>query len=290
MKIRRIERIFINESCFIINPLDCDESFQKPMVNKDICLEIFKHLKNRGWKVSEDSFVDKLIRCDYKIAVKGSLFMEFETYPACIKIKIDIKNNLFPDSNNLRPEYHYEEYIKLSYLEKKARQLELLKLLEMFKPHCSNICNELKPVHHIDFILRKESQNPHIHGGPKTLEGIKEYCDKDLPAYNSTSGDKEILKCGEEKYFYYRGVLSKGIIYHNINNMWWVLMGDDCTNIACFELFNYHPGLLKRKLPRAAKLEALIDKFQKKRHYQKCAAIYKHGLDLGIFNPEEIIT
>lgn len=31
----------------------------------------------------------------------------------------------------------------------------------------------------------------------------------------------------------------RGTVYHNINNMWWVVINDfSYTNNACFELFN----------------------------------------------------
>ena len=57
---------------------------------------------------------------------------------------------------------------------------------------------------------------------------------------NGTDRDGNILRNGETKYFRDRsGYLLRGKVYHNINNMWWVLLADGkVRNVACFDLFD----------------------------------------------------
>ena len=48
------------------------------------------------------------------------------------------------------------------------------------------------------------------------------------------------MRNGETKYFRdWSGYLLRGKVYHNINNMWWVLLADGkVRNVACFDLFD----------------------------------------------------
>ena len=57
---------------------------------------------------------------------------------------------------------------------------------------------------------------------------------------NGTDRDGNTLRNGETKYFRdWSGYLLRGKVYHNINNMWWVLLADGkVRNVACFDLFD----------------------------------------------------
>ena len=68
--------------------------------------------------------------------------------------------------------------------------------------------------------------------------------------YNAKDRDGKILHNGEVKYFRdWSGYLIRGVIYHNINNMWWVLPLDgDVMNKACFELFDLTDAEPRRRV------------------------------------------
>ena len=74
-------------------------------------------------------------------------------------------------------------------------------------------------------------------------------------SYNNKDRDKKTLYNGQIKYFRdYNGYLYRGQIYHNINNMWWVIVNDtEYTNKADFDLFDLSPddklGRLMRHRP-----------------------------------------
>lgn len=59
-------------------------------------------------------------------------------------------------------------------------------------------------------------------------------------SYNNKDRDGKTLYNGDEKYFRdSSGYLCRGIVYHNINNMWWVLLPcETVRNVASFELFD----------------------------------------------------
>lgn len=58
--------------------------------------------------------------------------------------------------------------------------------------------------------------------------------------YNSTDRDKNVIHDGDIKYYRgWDGYLRRGKVYHNINNMWWVIVNKyEWNNIASFELFD----------------------------------------------------
>lgn len=58
--------------------------------------------------------------------------------------------------------------------------------------------------------------------------------------FNGRDRDGNILHNGETKYFRdWNGYLYRGRVYHNVNNMWWVLLPDgQVKNKACCELFD----------------------------------------------------
>lgn len=61
----------------------------------------------------------------------------------------------------------------------------------------------------------------------------------DVP-YNSKDQDGKQLFCGQIKYYRdHKGYLARGKIYHNINNMWWMILNkQQIQNVADFELFD----------------------------------------------------
>lgn len=58
--------------------------------------------------------------------------------------------------------------------------------------------------------------------------------------FNNLDRGKKTIFNGQIKYFRdWSGRLSRGIVYHNINNMWWVITNKyELRNIADFELFD----------------------------------------------------
>ena len=63
------------------------------------------------------------------------------------------------------------------------------------------------------------------------------------PPYNGLDRDRKTIRNGEIKYFRGRdGYLRRGRVYHDLNNMWWVITDKYTTKkVAAFELFDLGP-------------------------------------------------
>jgi hypothetical protein len=87
-----------------------------------------------------------------------------------------------------------------------------------------------------DFIDWAIHKDPSRHWGHGTSYHENDY----HKSFNARDRDKKLVKNGDVKYFRDRsGRLSRGKVYHNINNMWWVLLSDGThTNIACSRMFD----------------------------------------------------
>lgn len=98
-------------------------------------------------------------------------------------------------------------------------------------------------------VMWKINEDPDRHWGK-----WEEYKDEPYHKnYNGIDRDKKTIENGQVKYF--RGFSSRllrGEVYHNINNMWWVVLSHDkYTNVANFELFDAGPDdFAKRRLAR----------------------------------------
>ena len=70
---------------------------------------------------------------------------------------------------------------------------------------------------------------------------------------NARDRDNKRIENGQVKYFRDRhGRLARGQVYHNINNMWWVVLNETAyNNVACFDLFDPTPeDFEKRRIVR----------------------------------------
>lgn len=72
-----------------------------------------------------------------------------------------------------------------------------------------------------------------------------------VESYNGKDRDGKTIRNGDIKYFRrWNGRLYRGKVYHNINNMWWVIVNNtELENLASFQLFDCeHPGAEERRV------------------------------------------
>ncbi len=242
------------------------------------CLNL---LKRRGFSCDRDPVYENNYKCISKYHrilrhdTKGIVVLT-EITPTGFKINIGTGNNYSnsPCVSSFTSNWH-DEYVVPTYVELKLLELESLRLQELVNKLGIEIIPDEDTLSAVEKILKKESRNKHIHGGPTCLEDIE----KGMSAYalghysNDANGKK--IRCGQVKYYYdeYEGrYLRKGVVWHNINNMWWVLSGGECRNLACFQLFDYNPSL-PRKKPyerQQAKIRSLIDRHSNAMDFERC--------------------
>ncbi|MFL1672597.1 hypothetical protein [Paenibacillus dendritiformis] len=187
--------------------------------------KVFELLKERGFIIENDPKVDKLIRKDYFIGKKGELKFHSHRYPRGFEIEF------YQDVNFKNPHggrYDFNKYQMMPYLIKKQFDLEMNYIKELLillgyedtsKPSFKNAMDEVM------YILNSPDRH---------------WRNEKVAKYNAMDKDGKLVENGQIKYFRdQKGVLQRGIVYHNINNTWWVVVNKDVfRNLACFELFD----------------------------------------------------
>lgn len=242
-------------------------------------LKIRNHLKNVGFTIERNPFYTKDYAClakDHLVARKDNVVILIELAPNWIQFVFSDIKNVWDDWQSAWIDSSDNRFHKLSYLEHTAVKLQIHKLKMLFETFGASITvndNDLNPE---QFILNKLRINNHIHGTVNSLDDIGKSIESGVGKYNqgSNSDDKYKRKitCGETKYFYdYSGVLRCGIVWHNINNMWWVISGNKLYNIASFGLFDYVKGLPRRnRIEKALRHE---QHFASERQYLKALCV-----------------
>lgn len=246
-------------------------------------LSIMNYLRTRGFEVKVNPYFQEnygAISTQNRICKKGNAICLLTNNVNTIVFHFGHYKNLWKDI----PQSFHENpldgrYTHLSYLEDKAVELEIKKLIGHLKS--LNIqgsgVDRSKPLPNQESIIQKLQINKHIHGDIQSLEQlIKVVNDKIeigdyFSEYNAKDQNNKIIRCGELKYFYdYRRRLRCGIAYHNINNMWWIISGGEMFNKACFDLFDFLPELPRKAPIRRGQYENLITKFLNEKNYLKC--------------------
>lgn len=228
-------------------------------------LKVCKHFKSRGFlfktqKYHEDNNWGKPYN---KVGFKSNgVCVLLELGGKWITIEVDNISNLWDSENNFWEGYD-DRSVKLNYLDSKRIELEISKFLKPYPE--KEIVKEFKGA---EFIINNKKESWHSHHKEKLdelgLEGVKfQMSDYDLKSYNSKDKNKKQIECGEEKYFYNGKSLQKGLVYHNINNMWWILCGGEVRNKASFELFDYAGQPKRKPLTEEQKINRLEQELRK---------------------------
>lgn len=137
-----------------------------------------------------------------------------------------------------------------SYLQKK--ELELI-YKKIYKKLVSKFRKDIDIVYIKENKTRLDEINYHVLTAhfDTNIRDIDTFSIEKVPPFNEEhyaykcSYDKDKykkrIKNGDFKYFRdrYSGRLLRGRVYHNINNMWWVVINKrDVRNIVCWELFD----------------------------------------------------
>lgn len=247
-------------------------------------LKILNYLKKRGFEVkTPERYLEQNWGIhEHKVAYKGNVTFCLELMSSQIKVE-------FGDIKNLwEGEYNFwsltdDRSKSLTYLESKKIELEVKKLLSIFSKEVI-VENDDSKFSSEELIIKGLNNNTHIHGEVTCLEDIKKSIESGVGKHNQgrNSLDKngKIITCGELKYYYGWGkTLKCGIVWHNINNMWWVLTPDGKRdNVSSFDLFDYSGQPRRKELTKEQKINRLeeeLRKHERSKNYTKCISINK---------------
>lgn len=194
---------------------------------------IFEKMTVRGWFIQTDQRILRDYAClagDHFEGQKGDLKFKAEKYRMGFKIEF------FQEVNTVNRSGGYYDFDKLTLMPYLIRCCFLVEL-----NHVKAVCEAEGYKDHSEPVKQRAFD--------KVMYRIKDSCHykegKELPeyeieSYNSKDKDGKQLRNGQLKYFRdHKGCLRKGIVYHNINNMWWVIINKyEYTNEASFYFFD----------------------------------------------------
>lgn len=221
---------------------------------------IFNMLRAEGFTIENDAEVAKCIRRDYYIGRRGDLELYAHRYPAGFEIMF-FQNVVIENKNGGRYDFHKFQkmpyMIRLRFMKYRDKIIALLKSVEDLK-------DESKADPRLAEEWIKARYVEEWHHEQKDMNFLLSDLDgQTQESYNGRDRDEKTLHNGDEKYFrHWDGRLYRGRVYHNINNMWWVIL-DRFTvrNVASFELFDLTPEDNRRRQAKPRIPEA----YQKRR-------------------------
>ncbi|MGF9644073.1 hypothetical protein AAIH69_13785 [Paenibacillus sp. MABNS29] len=191
-------------------------------------LRMLDMMRNRGFVIGSDPRIDRdypILSKDRFAGNKGELLFVGEKYNCGAKLEFYQEINV---ENPNGGRYDFNKFEKMPYLLQKRFLVEV-RYMEQFLLEEGFVCDS-EPV-------LKTSYDKVFH---ELNSPSRHWSSENLPDYNALDKDGIRINNGEVKYFRGRkGTLMRGTVYHNINNMWWVIVNKDYyTNLASFELFD----------------------------------------------------
>lgn len=236
---------------------------------------VLNFMKERGFEIGRDPKIMKYYKClnkDHWYGKKKGLEFKADRYPR--GWKIEFYQNINVENSN-GGEYDFDKFDKAPYLIKLLWINEtnhIARFIEHIVPDV--ICNSDKDYKLAEDKIKKNFQS-HFDNEITMdfdlskldgLEGDSQYRRNKKYTYNCKDKDGHILVNGTIKYFRdgWSGRLQRGKIYHNINNMWWVILNDtEYDNVADFELFEPKEEDFKiRRLKKGKKPKEYLDKLE----------------------------
>ena len=221
---------------------------------------IFNMLRAEGFSIENDAEVAKCIRRDYYIGRRGDLELYAHRYPAGFEIMF-FQNVVIENKSGGR--YDFDKFqkmpymIRLRFMKYRDKIIALLKSVEDLKDE-----SKADPRLAAEWIKARYVEE--WHHEQKDMNFLLSDLDgQTQESYNGRDRDEKTLHNGDVKYFrHWDGRLYRGRVYHNINNMWWVIL-DRFTvrNVASFELFDLTPEDNRRRQAKPRIPEA----YQKRR-------------------------
>lgn len=197
-------------------------------------ISVVKLLRSRGWKVRIDKKVGALIRHGYRIATKGDLWLYIEQSGRCFKVEGFVEYN---SDNRNGGRYCFDKLQRMTYLDRKRFELERQKILSMFQKGVRR--PSIDHLRGMEWIVAERAAAPgsnrfDCHARPIIPGQCNEY------NYNRQAADGSLLVDAQPILFRGRDHrLQKGVAYHNLNNMWWVLL--PCGTVRNMASFELHP-------------------------------------------------
>lgn len=230
-----------NTSISFVN--DTDEKrdmFDRKWSHYPILYRLLNFMESRGFEVGRDPEIEKRFKSlskDHWYGRKGDLEFKAERYPRGFELEF-FQNVNYKNKNGGC--YDFDKFQKMPYIIKLMFVNETNKIANFLEE--LGIENNTKP----DYKLAEDKIKQHFVESWHHPQNDMNFSLSDLDgttnkySFNNADRDKKTIFNGQIKYFRdYSGRLQRGKVYHNINNMWWLILNKNkYNNIASFHLFD----------------------------------------------------
>lgn len=256
------ENPFLNVTIKESNPNSCWDKAHNWVHHHLYCVAL-QTMRKKGAKVGEDLCIKKEYPILNRFHGYGNWHgLEFKSEIHANNFVLEFFQNITPPENRNGGYYDFNKYKKFPYLIRLRLKVAINSIIAALKPMCDATVTFVDlPKKSEERVLREFRESCHKRKNILSLADAQyTLSDYDLCS-NNKDRDKKEIKCGDLKYFYsYDGYLHRGIVYHNLNNMWWVIENDiTLRNIASFDLFDRTDEPIRRVLSADKKLKRLIE-------------------------------
>lgn len=238
-------------------------------------------MRQKGAEVGKDPRIEKDAHILSRFHGYGNWHgLEFKSEIHMSNFTLEFFQNVTPSENRNGGYYDFDKYKKFPYLIRIRLKVSINSLIAALKPLCdATVTFTDFPEKAEERILKNYQDSCHKKYDLSLSDAQLNLSEYDL-FQNNKDRDKKEIKCGELKYFYcYDGYLHRGIVYHNLNNMWWVVENDiDLSNKASYELFDRTDEPIRKVLSADKKLEKLKEERSrqiKAENFLRCNSIQK---------------
>lgn len=239
-------------------------------------------MRQKGAEVGKDPRIEKDAPILSRFHGYGNWHgLEFKSEIHMNNFTLEFFQNITPSENHNGGYYDFDKYKKFPYLIRIRLKVAINTLIAALKPLCDATVTFTDFSEKAEeFILNDYQKSCHQRKNISSLADAQStLSDYDL-SQNNNDRDKKKIKCGDLKYFYgYDGYLHRGIVYHNLNNMWWVVENDiTFSNVASFYLFDRIDEPIRMVFSSDKKLEKLKAERSrqiKSENFLRCNSIQK---------------
>ncbi len=229
----------------------------------DLLNRIFELLKHRGFVIQTDRRILEqfpILADTHWEGAKRDLLFKAEIYPAGFTFKF------YQEINTKNPHggfYDFDKFEMMPYLIRCEYLITKRYICHLIEQEGYENIGEHHYKYAIDNVMYKIKSSWHYKEG-------KELPEYEFPSYNGIDRDGKQLRNGQVKYFYdYKGRLMRGTVYHNINNIWWVVLNKyEYRNVCASSFFDITTGNLpkrriqNKKMPQRIRAIKLRERFK----------------------------
>lgn len=242
-----------------------------PTFRSEIYAELIRQMRGRGWSIRQDPGIKRnyaSLNSSHRLGARGTLRCAIEVSGRVVKVAY--WSSTSPQVNRNGRRYDYDRMRSMRLLDRLRVELEYRRTiawLDTIAP--AGVVRSDPDMPAMDRIAKGYAESWH-----KDKELGRPVCKSDG---NRKAGDGSLLEHGQTVWFPDRkGRIVRGTAYYHINNMWWVVAGEQLFNEGCHALLSAPPAELRKKRnerTRRRRLEEELALATRRMHFRRAETL-----------------